>query len=119
MIENFQDLLECIQSARRSSDIEGYDKISYILVNCRSRIEEMSISRGVVGDLLPTLKVRLWNSLRIQKKIYGLAALIDVLEQFSEDARIVGYGVVTPNAVGTIYLAEESMKALGFVLVDI
>lgn len=76
-------------------------------------------AEGTVEQLLPTLRVRLWNADRRSQPVYGLAELIANLERSWPDVPLRGYSIVGPKVVGALYARGGGGEPFGVMLVDV
>ena len=111
-------IAELLHKVQQVLDQECASKAAALLLGAETRLVDGAPTREEVKDLLPTLRARLANSTHTGKRIFGLDQLIARLGQMDSLAVVVGYGFISPEAAGNVYLASEHGEALGAAIVD-
>jgi hypothetical protein len=113
------DCHKLLRAVQQVVDRECGAKAAALLSNSQSHMVDGCPTRGVVSQLLPTLRARLANAVRTGTRIYGLIDTIDVLSTMDSDAVVLGYGFISPIAAGNFYVTDGSESVvLGATLVD-
>jgi hypothetical protein len=76
-------------------------------------------TKGLVEQLLPTLKARLQNADREGKVIFGLAMLVDSLSKLRPDEVLLGYSFAAPDLIGVAYANNSSNDIVGVTFVNL
>lgn len=112
------DRNELLSKVRAQLEGANASKASDLLLDANTRLVDGAPTHEEVKDLLPTLKARLENSQRTGKPIYGLEQMIARLVSNDPSDVVIGYGFISSNAAGNIYLSSSDQQVLGATIVD-
>ena len=112
------DIKTLLVVVQPSLDGKSSAKVADMLFDRDVRAVAETPSREEIGELLPTLLARQTNAQRSGTTIYGLDALIARLELLPRNTVVLGYGFVSPNIAGNLYVDPSRNVGLGAAVVD-
>ncbi|WP_431288464.1 hypothetical protein [Roseateles chitinivorans] len=115
MTLNVSDLLSKVEPIL---DSETAAKASALMLGRDTRLVDGAPTEEAARELSKTLRTRLEISKRTGKKMFGLEPLLKELAKMNASATVRGYGFISPQAAGNVYIQNDGDRGLGVVLVD-